>query len=311
MQWFTRRPWEASSSHSCDLCVCHASTGQLPQQDGCGSVILYQNKLSYKVLDAMFSTLATKVQETEKRDSESARPPGSQAMERVRRTRWSKWSRCCKAGCLVWLLAALESTKSESFAGPRRALLAALPFFSSAKANAEVTIAPTQLPPRDARKDEEFAKGMAYGMVDYERAVSKKKRALFSKLWGLLPPNPVVVEVGIGSFPNALYFGSKSAPSSMDIVGVDPNEYMERYAIDNAKKVGLLAPERGNSFRFTKGIAEALPLPGQSADAAPQLQTPIMQERREASKGGVNNGNSNSAWGPSKPVSKTRREMLL
>ncbi|OLP89702.1 Methyltransferase-like protein 7B [Symbiodinium microadriaticum] len=207
------------------------------------------------------------VQETEKRDSESARPPGSQAMERVRRTRWSKWSRCCKAGCLVWLLAALESTKSESFAGPRRALLAALPFFSSAKANAEVTIAPTQLPPRDARKDEEFAKGMAYGMVDYERAVSKKKRALFSKLWGLLPPNPVVVEVGIGSFPNALYFGSKSAPSSMDIVGVDPNEYMERYAIDNAKKVGLLAPERGNSFRFTKGIAEALPLPGQSADA--------------------------------------------
>ena len=166
-------------------------------------------------------------------------------------------NRCWKAGCLVFLLAGLESTKSESFAGPRRAFLATLPFFSWAKANAEVTIAPTQLPPRDARKDEEFAKGMAYGMVDYERAVSKKKRALFSKLWGLLPPNPVVVEVGIGSFPNALYFGSKSAPRSMDVVGIDPNEYMERYALENAKKVGLLEPERGNSFRFAKGIAEA------------------------------------------------------
>ncbi|CAE7813162.1 Mettl7b [Symbiodinium sp. CCMP2592] len=188
-------------------------------------------------------------------------------MERIRRIRWSKWNRCWKAGCLVWLLAGLESIKSESFAGPRRALLATLPFFSLAKANAEVTIATTQLPPRDARKDEEFAKGMAYGMVDYERAVSKKKRALFSKLWGLLPPNPVVVEVGIGSFPNALYFGSKSAPRSMDVVGIDPNEYMERYALENAKKVGLLEPERGNSFRFAKGIAEALPLPEHSADA--------------------------------------------
>lgn len=37
----------------------------------------------------------------------------------------------------------------------------------------------------------------------------------------------MVVEVGIGSFPNALYLGSKDAPSGMDIVGVDPNEYMK------------------------------------------------------------------------------------
>ena len=226
-------------------------------------------------------------------------------MERIRRIRWSKWNRCWKAGCLVFLLAGLESTKSESFAGPRRAFLATLPFFSWAKANAEVTIAPTQLPPRDARKDEEFAKGMAYGMVDYERAVSKKKRALFSKLWGLLPPNPVVVEVGIGSFPNALYFGSKSAPRSMDVVGIDPNEYMERYALENAKKVGLLEPERGNSFRFAKGIAEALPLPEHSADADSQLQ----EDRREARKGDCINGNSNSVGGaPEKAISRRTRE---
>ena len=112
---------------------------------------------------------------------------------------------------------------------------------------------------------------MAYGMIDYERAVSKKKRALFAKLWGLLPSNPVVVEVGIGSFPNALYFGSRNAPRSMDIVGVDPNEFMEPYAMENAKKAGLLDAERQNVLRFTKGIAEALPLESHSADAAPPL----------------------------------------
>ena len=33
-----------------------------------------------------------------------------------------------------------------------------------------------------------------------------------------------VLEVGIGSFPNALYLGSREAPQNMDIIGVDPNE---------------------------------------------------------------------------------------
>ena len=32
-----------------------------------------------------------------------------------------------------------------------------------------------------------------------------------------------VLEVGIGSFPNALYMGSQDAPQNMDIIGVDPN----------------------------------------------------------------------------------------
>ena len=140
-------------------------------------------------------------------------------------------------------------------------------------AYAEVAITPKDLAPRNARKDEDFAKGMAYGMIDYERAVSKKKRALFAKLWSLMPPNPVVVEVGIGSFPNALYFGSKSAPRSMDIVGVDPNGYMEPYVLENAKKAGLLEPERQTSLRFVKGIAEALPLEDKVADAVPSLMS--------------------------------------
>ena len=35
-------------------------------------------------------------------------------------------------------------------------------------------------------------------MVDYERAVAKKKKALFKELFQLLPPKPVILEVGIG-----------------------------------------------------------------------------------------------------------------
>jgi len=138
---------------------------------------------------------------------------------------------------------------------------------NTAAVRAEVTVTPGDVAPRNARQDEEFAKGMAFGMVDYERAVSKKKRKLFGQLWGLLPPKPVIVEVGIGSFPNALYFGLKSAPHCMDIVGVDPNGFMEPYALRNANKSGLLNPNRQNSLRFVKGVAEALPLADNVADA--------------------------------------------
>lgn len=60
-------------------------------------------------------------------------------------------------------------------------------------------------------------------MVDYERAVQKRKKQLFQRLLKLLPSEPVVVEVGIGSFPNALYLAKAQG---MDLVGVDPNEYM-------------------------------------------------------------------------------------
>ncbi|CAK9028173.1 Methyltransferase-like protein 7A (Protein AAM-B) [Durusdinium trenchii] len=104
-------------------------------------------------------------------------------------------------------------------------------------------------------------------MVDYERAVAKKKKALFKELFQLLPPKPVILEVGIGSFPNALYLGSSDAPPEMDIVGVDPNEFMKQYALENAKKAGILTPERGNSLRLVRGIAERLPVADQSADA--------------------------------------------
>jgi len=124
-------------------------------------------------------------------------------------------------------------------------------------------------PPRNKFVDAGFARGMASGMVDYERAVSERKRKLFSRLLQGLPRNgAVVVEVGMGAFPNALYLGSKSAPAGMDIVGVDPNDSMEEYARAAAEKAGLARTERGCSLRVAHGVAEALPLETGVADAA-------------------------------------------
>lgn len=124
--------------------------------------------------------------------------------------------------------------------------------------------------PRNQFVDAGFARGMAYGMADYERAQRKKKLQLFSQMFRSLPTSDaVVVEVGMGSFPNALYFGSKAcgAPAGMDIVGVDPNDSMEEFARDSAQRAGILQPSKRNSVRVVHGVGEALPLASTSADA--------------------------------------------
>lgn len=122
--------------------------------------------------------------------------------------------------------------------------------------------------PRNKIMDMRFANGMATGMVEYERAVSAKKRELFDRLLATLPSEGgVLIEVGMGSFPNADYLGSNKVLQKLDIIGVDPNDSMAWYAKDNARRVGLLAPDLGNSLRITHGVAEALPLADASADA--------------------------------------------
>jgi len=117
--------------------------------------------------------------------------------------------------------------------------------------------------PRNPAVDAAFAQGMAYGMVDYERAQSRKKRQLFNKMLQGLPATPTVVEVGMGSFPNALYL--KKLPPQTDLVGVDPNDSMEQYARESANKANLLRD--GTDLRITHGVAEALPLESSVADA--------------------------------------------
>ena len=123
--------------------------------------------------------------------------------------------------------------------------------------------------PRDACKDKGFARGMSTGMGSYENAIKPTKEKLFDRMLSALPAkDAVVVELGVGAFPNAPFYAQPalgSGPQGMDIVGVDPNVAMAEYANNAAENAGLLA--RGHSLRVVNGVGEALPLPDNSADA--------------------------------------------
>lgn len=139
---------------------------------------------------------------------------------------------------------------------------------------AEITAPPSELVqaydlPRNMLQDAAFAQGMAVGMVDYEREALPKKKQLFGKLFAFLKDipeqqQPVVVEVGMGSFPNALYYRNSKG---LDIIGVDPNDRMEGFARDSASRAGLLKEGSGNLLRIVHGVSEALPLADHSVDA--------------------------------------------
>jgi len=117
---------------------------------------------------------------------------------------------------------------------------------------------------RNPLTDAAFAQGMATGMVDYEREAFPKKKALFSQLFRSLEAKdePVVVEVGMGSFPNALYY--PKAGKGLDIVGIDPNDRMEGYAKDSARRAGIVPMD---SLRILHGVSEALPFGDSTVDA--------------------------------------------
>ena len=126
--------------------------------------------------------------------------------------------------------------------------------------------------PRNALKDAAFAQGMAVGMGDYEREAFPAKRRLFERLFAELErvPEPAIVEVGIGSFPNAPYYTRRlTGQGGLDVIGVDPNDRMEGYARDSAAKAGMTSGRgaNSNSFRIVHGVSEALPLDDSSCDA--------------------------------------------
>ena len=129
---------------------------------------------------------------------------------------------------------------------------------------AELIAPPTDgsLLERNAAVDEAFAKTMASGMKSYETAVSPIKQRLFTQLSTRLPPGATVVELGLGTFPNAQYY---SGARGLDLIGIDPNDAMEPYARDAFAKYGLEAGTNG--LRVVHGVAEALPLAANSADA--------------------------------------------
>lgn len=148
----------------------------------------------------------------------------------------------------------------------------------SANAIMELTQPPSTLldsydPARNSILDSVFSWSMATTMEDYEEEARPYKTELFRTFFDSLAADaggavPVVVEVGMGTFPNAPYF-SQSIMSSdlvgLDIIGVDPNDSMKRYALKNAKKSGL--PTSNISLRIVHGVAEALPFPDASVDA--------------------------------------------
>jgi len=122
--------------------------------------------------------------------------------------------------------------------------------------------------PRNPLQDAMFAQGMAIGMEDYEREAYPTKKRLFAKLFDTLETKSEIsiVEIGMGSFPNALYYQKRSRQQGgLDIIGVDPNDRMEGYARENASKAGLLS--KNNNLRIVHGVSEALPLADASVDA--------------------------------------------
>lgn len=116
---------------------------------------------------------------------------------------------------------------------------------------------------RNPINDAAFAQGMAFGMVNYEREAFPRKKKLFSSLFSSLEgiKEPVIVELGMGSFPNALYYKNRKG---LDIIGIDPNDRMEGYAKKSASRANILLDD---SLRIVHGVSEALPLADNSVDA--------------------------------------------
>ncbi|KAL7435861.1 hypothetical protein ACHAXH_004954 [Discostella pseudostelligera] len=162
--------------------------------------------------------------------------------------------------------------------------------------------------PRNSCLDRFFSYSMSTGMDDYEAKAYPYKSRLFDKMlrsvsqaatsYSAVEPSsssssetqnivlesrrPVILEVGMGTFPNAPYYAqalrgstttSTAAPDGMffkqglDIISLDPNDYMFDYAIDSATKSGLLSPSSLTSLRNVHGVAEALPFGDGTIDA--------------------------------------------
>lgn len=100
---------------------------------------------------------------------------------------------------------------------------------------------------------------------------------------------PTVILVGTSGAPRFFFFtlvirGGKSrlelksgwttATYCYCITFPAAEEYMKQYALDNAKKAGILKPERHNSLRLVRGIAESLPVEDNVADAVAWQNSP-------------------------------------
>lgn len=92
---------------------------------------------------------------------------------------------------------------------------------------------------------------------DYEAEVAMYKSQIFGNLKG---KGLRILEIGIGTGPNLCYYASGSG---VEVVGIDPNPKMEKYARSSAASAGLPT----SNFEFIQAVGEAIPLSDASVDA--------------------------------------------
>jgi ubiquinone/menaquinone biosynthesis C-methylase UbiE len=90
---------------------------------------------------------------------------------------------------------------------------------------------------------------MARGGGTYSAFVEGRKRHLLGSLTGTL------IEIGSGTGPNLRFL-----PPDVRIVGVEPNPFMHRYFLDEART-------ENRAVQLVQGTAESLPFPDESVDA--------------------------------------------
>ncbi|KAI5068135.1 hypothetical protein GOP47_0016480 [Adiantum capillus-veneris] len=105
--------------------------------------------------------------------------------------------------------------------------------------------------------EEFFAEVMETGMQSYEMQVEDRKLQLFSSLDDKALK---VLELGVGTGPNLKYYANRP---DLHVIGVDPNQHMEKYARAAASAAGL----QDSQFNFVHAVGEALPLEATSVDA--------------------------------------------
>lgn len=112
-------------------------------------------------------------------------------------------------------------------------------------------------PPRPDWYEEFYASVMNSSMKSYEAEVAGYKSQLFDNLRGKAKK---LLEIGIGTGPNLKYY---AADTDVQVLGVDPNRKMEKYAQTAAVAAGLPL----TNFKFLQAVGEAIPVRDASVDA--------------------------------------------
>ncbi|KAI9111543.1 hypothetical protein K1719_017233 [Acacia pycnantha] len=112
-------------------------------------------------------------------------------------------------------------------------------------------------PPRPGWYEELYAKLLNSATKSYEAEVAPYKSEIFSNL---KEKAQKILEIGIGTGPNLRYYANNS---DVQVVGIDPNQKMEKYARSSAVSAGLPT----SNFEFIHTVGEVIPLDDASVDA--------------------------------------------